>query len=975
LGANKLPGASSHIDRFVRDLPDPKRARLFYQNLTESHPRFAKTLNADPGLLSDLLALATWSPLLATTLQQHPEYIPWLARVRTDAHLRTREVLQESLGRFGLTNSSIDSQVLLSRFRRRELLRIYLNDIRRPNTLVETMEELSNLADAILGHALTIAQQEMDNRYGQPQTTDTRGRVARATFCVVGLGKLGSFELNYASDIDLMFLYSEDGVTSGNGTRGEISNREYFVKLAESVTAMVGQPSGEGAAYRVDLRLRPHGRNGTLASSLSEAVKYYSGPAQQWELQALIRARETAGSVELFTRFADQVRGLVFSSDISVREALENVRRSKQKIDLRQAGEAGGFNVKLGSGGIREIEFIVQALQLANGGRDEWLRTPHTLVSIGRLGERGLITDAERVELFEAYLYLRKLEHRLQMEHGLQTHIVPNDPVPRKLAALRMDFYGRNALRDFNLELKRHTRNVRSVFERVFGSGIEREDEPRAARRLVERTVVRQPVEATAVFQQPVSSGSNAARFSAHVIAKHFDERSVEELESLILDTANDSLNARRALTMLARVASSLAKETAWPKVTENGLQRLVKFCGTSEPFGEMLAANPSLVSVITEFEPAAINKDYARLLRESVKNCDSFGAELGALRREWAQLMVEIGISDAEGVVSMRESNQLQSKLASASIDVAMEIAEREVGRRFGELKVRPRTAVLGLGRLGGGGMDFGSDLDLVLVYDDQTASPIDNLGMGEACALFAELFVSTLSSMTRDGYLYRVDLRLRPDGRNGPTCSGALSFTEYLKTRSAPWEWLAYVKLRAAAGDSEFGQRIEGDARRIVHELAKAFDPVLLKQETKKIRERLRTEKTRKNSLEVDIKYGSGGMLDVYFATRFLQLRDNVPDQADDRSTVAVLGQLFSAGSLEQQDYDALKDGYQLLRRVDHAQRLTIGRTTRLPGEDHPAFGDIALRAGFESKDEFLVLLKESMTRIKAAYERILA
>src|SRR5205814_9180854 len=230
-----------------------------------------------------------------TTLEQNPGYFSWLNRERLNVRVRTADELKESLARFALTNSTIHPQVLLARFRRRELLRVYLHDIRRTHMIVETTEELSNLADAILDYALNLARHELDNKYGVPQITDQRGRAATAEFCIVALGKLGSFELNYASDIDLLFLYSDDGVTSGKGDRGEVTNREYFVKLAETITRLVGQPTGEGAAYRVDLRLRPFGRDGSLAASLDEAVRYYFQKAQQWELQALIRARTAAG--------------------------------------------------------------------------------------------------------------------------------------------------------------------------------------------------------------------------------------------------------------------------------------------------------------------------------------------------------------------------------------------------------------------------------------------------------------------------------------------------------------------------------------------------------------------------------------------------------------------------------------------------------------------------------------------------------
>jgi glutamate-ammonia-ligase adenylyltransferase len=295
------------VKSLLEDLPDEKGARLFFERLSQEQPRAFQQLGRDPALLSDALALAAWSPLLATTLEQNPDYVSWLMRERADARVRTREELKESLARFALTNSSLLPQVLFARFRRRELLRIYLHDVRRAHTLVETTEELSNLADAILDDALSLARQDLDNRYGAPLRDDERGRIAAAEFCVVALGKLGSCELNYASDIDLVFIYSDEGTTAGSRERGKLSNREYFIKLSETIARLVGQPAGEGAAYRVDLRLRPHGRDGALACSLDEALKYYSNSAQPWELQALIRSRAAAGSSSLFSRFASTV--------------------------------------------------------------------------------------------------------------------------------------------------------------------------------------------------------------------------------------------------------------------------------------------------------------------------------------------------------------------------------------------------------------------------------------------------------------------------------------------------------------------------------------------------------------------------------------------------------------------------------------------------------------------------------------------
>jgi glutamate-ammonia-ligase adenylyltransferase len=966
------------VESLVRDLPDEHGARLFLERLGTEEPQALQKLLRDPPLLADTLTLAAWSPLLATTLERNPTYFSWLARERADVRVRNRDQLKESLARFASTNSTLAPQVLFARFRRRELLRIYLHDIRRAHTLVETTEELSNLADAILEYAYNLARQELDNRFGQP-LRDEGGRIATAQFCVVALGKLGSCELNYASDIDLLFLYSDEGMTGGTNEQVKLSNREYFVKLSEAISKLVGQPAGEGAAYRVDLRLRPHGRDGALACSFDEAVKYYRDTAQAWERQALIRSRAAVGSNSLFAKFAEVVESQIYRAAVSVKDALASVRLAKQKIDRSVERKHAGFNVKLQRGGIREIEFIAQALQLAHGAHDEWLRVSHTLISLGRLAERKLIFEQERSELSDAYLFLRTLEHRLQMEHGLQTHTVPQTESQLSLVAKRMGFAGERSVRDFNSALDEHTKNVRQAFDRVFAN-----DETAGENATSPSAAIVETEEAA--FADEYRLLDSAARvFTAHV-RRDGELVAERELAQQMRLTATHAQNSHRAVMLTARVAASLEKFEHPLELSHANIDGVIRLCGASEFFGEMLASNPALLTSVTSANLRLRRKDLRAQLRAAVDPERSFAAELAALRTEWSRLLLEIGAEDASGNLSLAASNELQTELAVASINVAFLIARRELVRRHGPLAAGPRLSVLALGRLASGGVDYGSDLDIVIVYDPLVTSPVAGLTQPEAYAHLCELMVAALSSVTREGYLYRIDLRLRPNGKNGPLVISSESFVDYVKHQSAIWEWLAYVKLRAVAGDLELGKMVETHARHALHEKAVAIDGAELKEETRRVRERLELEKgkpragngrhvRRARAREIDIKYSAGGMLDVYFATRYLQLRDDVPDEGENRSTLKTLRRLESNGSLANEDYEALSAGYELLRAVDHQLRLIVGKMAVLPSTDYHMFQEIAERLKFATPEALREALRERMSAIRVAYDRITA
>ncbi len=909
------------IEQLIRDLPDPEAARRFLGQLEEDHASAHTKLLKSEGLLSDILTVVSFSPLLATTLLQNPEYFWWLNRERLDSRVRSKDELLESLARFSLTHSQIEPQVLYSRFRRRELIRIYLRDIRNLATIAEITEEISNLADAILEAALKEARREMDNRFGHPQETDEKGRLVSSRFCIAALGKLGSKELNYSSDIDLLFIYSGDGETSAGGSRGSVTNREYFIKLSEYIVKLVGQQTGEGAAYRVDLRLRPHGRLGPITVSVDDVVRYCRTEARPWERQVLIRSRGCAGEIELFKQFFSEVEDLVFSRSETVETALANVRRSKERIDLENVLKRG-YDVKLGRGGIREIEFLAQALQLAFGGRDKWLRSSHTLISLSRLADRKHLTDAELSELSAAYEFLRQTEHVLQMKNGVQTHTVPDDPEKRAVLARRVTFANGG---DFELDLKRHTANVSRVFTRVFGE---------------------------------------------------FVEESVDDLELTEVPDVQERT--------LSHVMASIQKSDVALRPDLENDRVLEELTRVSPHFSAMLAANPDLAAEFPNPDEALAERDYSAAMLDAVENEREFGARLAAMRKTWAKELLRIVVYDVFGKITIRESKTLQTKLAEASIAAALETVRGELAFRYRSQDLRLDLATLALGKLGGRGLDYDSDLDLVVVYFDPMADrPAresnrelpGEIAASEFYSRAVELFTTALSSMTRDGNLYRVDLRLRPFGSKGMSAMSIDSFLSYMEETAAIWELLAFVKLRAVGGDPSLGITVEQETRRMIHARAGEFDPDMLRMEARRVRLALQNERSQlRRGTDVNIKYGAGGMLDIYFAMRYLQLKHNVPDEEHDRSTPFMLRKLADAGYISPDLYEPMIAGYEFLSDLDHNLRLTVGRTTRVPLSNHTALATIAKRLGLGSEAEMLEQLTLHRLAIRSAFDEIL-
>ena len=975
------------IEAFIRTLPDAQGARSFFERLQQIRP---VDLSRDALLLSRLLTIASYSPVLAENLLRHPEHIDWLRHEteRDFDRVKTTEQLSEELARFVTRMMDADHHSRLGRFKRRELIRIYLRDCLAVASLAEVTEELSNLADVILRHALAIAHQEMTNRYGAPLTRDERGRIKNAELAVVALGKLGCRELNYASDVDLLFLYSGEGETAGRDRRPEsiVSNKEFFKAVASEMIQIIGSSAGEGAVYRIDLRLRPYGRDGDLVWEIERAADYYQNKAQNWERQALIRARAAAGSDRVVATFLDLVRDQIFTRDA---HALEEIRRAKEKIDRRLAARPGGFNVKLGRGGIREIEFIAQALQLQHGGREPWVRTAQTLIVLARLAEKNYLTEAERARLSAAYTFLRTIEHRLQMEHGAQTHTLPLARERLELVARRSGYADAD---QFVRDLEDQTASVRAIYNRVFAASSESQSITTSEERKVEKEV---DDEADRLIKHAAAALVKLIRAQGSVA---LDDKAVRLLdnsdaEQIIASALPSAINPLRSLRNLIAWAESFATY-ARDQVKEWGvddsdwadlIKRLIPTL-SSHYLSHMLVSRPALAATLVG-ETQRDRADFLQVMRAAVNKEPALAAKTDALRRVWYRQVISIGYQDMTSLgenrlsqsPDLRLNNLAQTALAEAALRLAVDIALESLGVHKHQLAPVLPFTILGLGRLGHAGMDYGSDLDLLVVFDDMAEWPAPDLasegdvlkGFHSPHEFYAKLtseVVHALSSITREGLLYRIDLRLRPEGKNGPLAQGFAGLLTYLASRASAWEHSAYLKAREVAGDLQFGARVRAAVCQSCFDAA-SNNPSL-KEELADIRVRLESEKARKG--RPDIKWGRGGMTDVYFITRYLQLRDRIYFPTE-RGTAALIAHLGETGSLDDGSARVLFEGYSFLRRLDHWMRLLLDRPTPLLPASNVALGDLARALGFATVEEFEQQLAAHASAIREVYDRV--
>src|ERR1035437_1868476 len=443
--------------------PDPECVRYFLGRLRQDFPSPYTRMAATPAALRCAVSLFSYSRFLSESVLRDPERLLHVAASPTFNRVLTLENYRERL--YGFLGAGVPSAVDFARFRRRQLLRILLRDVLGAATLSNVTEELSNLADAILDVAYRRIRAELVARHGEPRLEDG----ALCGFSVISLGKLGGKELNYSSDIDLMFVYGGNGETDGPAV---LTNKEFYKKVANQYTALLSTYTAEGQCYRVDLRLRPDGTLGEIAVSEDGARAYYSERARDWEKQMLIKARISAGESEPGAALLEFVEPLIYQSSLDFR-AVEAVSETRQRISEKLAakrGAPGGLDVKLTPGGIRDIEFLVQCLQRLHGGREQWVRHGGTVFALFRLRDKGFLSDGEYARLSAAYSFLRYLEHRLQMEEDRQTHTLPSDPARLELLARKMppDSAGVTLDADgLQQRLQAHLSAVREIYHRV----------------------------------------------------------------------------------------------------------------------------------------------------------------------------------------------------------------------------------------------------------------------------------------------------------------------------------------------------------------------------------------------------------------------------------------------------------------------------------------------------------------------------
>src|SRR5438067_1846864 len=864
-----------------------------------SLPDFLRDFPLGEEALIHLLAV---SQICAERLQRNPELLRWLARPEISMSDRgPRRMLAE------LHDSSKSVRAenfrALRLWKAREMTRIALRELAEASSLEDTTAELSCLA----GVCLAIVYEECDTRlrarFGAPHTE----------FTILGLGKLGGRELNHSSDIDLMFLYGEEGQVSPR-----LTNHEWHNRLAEHIVKSFS--AGEPALFRLDLRLRPEGSAGPLARSLESMENYYAGFGETWERLALIKARGIGGSRELAYEFLRQHQPFIYPRSPTP-DLLDEIANIKRRIERDVVGhEQLERDVKLGRGGIREIEFVVQELQLIHGAHNAFLQEPSMLKALRALRQLDLLPRDEVLALDKAYRFLRRVEHRLQIEAEQQTHTVPRDSEALRRLALSLRF---SSGERFTAALQEKMHSVRSIFERV-----------------ISKTHAEPAKIDLGIFSDQKRAAKALADLAQGPASFHIAPRTRQifrKLRPVLLEWLGKAADPDATLNQLVRFVEVYGlRSLLFELLVTNPrlLELLIKIFDASRFASELLIRHPHLLEEITRGEQL----DRPIVLKEHLHRLSSLDAtrvNVDAVRAYRQTQLLRIVLRDVLGLADLGETQTELSALAEACLLFVTKL-----------LKTKQLT-IIALGKFGGREISYGADLDVLFVGEEVRS---------------AQNLVVTMAQPSAEGSIWALDARLRPEGEKGPLVCSLETYQAYYAGRAQPWELQALTRARAVTGPlrSEFIEM----AKRVWRDAGQHAD---LRARIDNMLERIRRERGSGSDF-LDLKTGIGGIIEGEFLVQALQMRENIWEP----SWHHAVDRLHKSGRLDDLEIANLKTAYSFLRRCESGLRRHENKSVSAFSSDPDEQRKLAIRLGYDSFETFRRDYVDARDKIHEVYSR---
>lgn len=826
-----------------------------------------------------------------------------------------------------LQQQSISDEIQLKKalrqLRQRVMARIIVRDLNGLADLHEVMQTTSLLAECVINSALKYQHDWLTAIYGQP--VDGEGHPQ--SLIVIGMGKLGGYELNVSSDIDLIFAYESEGETQSDKA---ISNQDFFTRLAKKLIATIDEITEDGFVFRVDMRLRPFGSEGALVSNLYALEYYYQNNGREWERYAWIKGREVTGGDTV----SKLLRPFVFRKYLDF-GAFDSMRDLKIQIQRDVNSKGMHDNIKLGRGGIREIEFIAQVFQLIRGGRDVSLQIKPTLSVLELLEQKGILSETAVSELKDAYYFLRNLEHRLMYQEDAQTHDLPRGEEARERIARTMGFSDWQA---FFVQLNLHRSLVQHHFDDTFNDN-NRDKDVLATEKSIWNGAVAESAVITALqnlgFKEAESTlnhldvlrhGSRYAQLPE--ISRHRFDAVMPHVIAQSAKMPNPDVTLTRVIELLESICRR-ASYLALLAEHAQALQLLVKLASSSPWLVNYLGQHPILLDELLDTRTLYAAPDFTALREElQARLAETEGdveRQMDVMRHFKHANVFRFAVQDINGELVLETLSDYLSHLADLIVSVGLETIWPHIRGKHREV---PKFAVIGYGKLGGKELGYASDLDIIFLYDD------DAPDVNEVYVRFAQRISTWFNSLTPAGLLYETDLQLRPDGNSGLLVSSVAAFREYQLHKAWVWEHQALTRARFVAGDADIGKAFDAIRFEV---MTQQRDPQKLKTEVLAMREKMRSAQKLHSEL-FDLKHSLGGIIDVEFLVQYLVLlhAPQYPELTGNIGNIGLLKLMGSLGIINQQLAENAAVAYRALRHTQHMLKLQGAARISVPVGD---------------------------------------